>query len=171
MTTITRSNRVSIITEPGTKEIRIVKEFNAERQLVFKAFTDPDMYAQWIGPNGYTTRIDRFEPRDGGYYRFIQKDPEGREFAFHGVYHEVISPERIVNTMEFEGLPEKGHVEFDTTRFEALPENKTRVTIQSLFQSVEDRDGMVKSGMQKGIEEGFERLEGLLSKDRISWEI
>ncbi len=171
MTTITRNDRVSIIAEPGVKEILIIREFNAERELVFKAFTNPDLYAQWIGPNGYTTKIDKFEPRNGGSYRFIQKDPEGREFAFHGVYHEVLSPERMISTMEFEGLPEKGHVEFDITRFDEIPENRTRVTIQSIYQSIEDRDGMIKSGMQKGVEEGFERLEGILSNGFSTWEI
>jgi len=171
MSTITKSNHVSITAEPGIKEITIVREFNAERVLVFKAFTDPEIYTQWIGPNGYSTKIIKFEPRSGGSYRFIQKDPEGREFAFHGVYHEVLSPERIISTMEFEGLPEKGHVELDTTLFEVIPENKTRLTIQSIYQTLEDRDGMINSGMQKGVEEGFDRLEEILEMNNSNWQI
>jgi len=171
MTTITKNNHVSITTEPGNKEIIIVKEFDADRELVFKAFTDPYMYSQWIGPKGLNMKIDRFEPHNGGSYRFVQKDQKGHEFAFHGVYHEVLYPERIISTMEFEGLPEKGHVEMDTAKFEVLPGSRTRLTIQAIYQSLEDKDGIINNGMEKGIDEGFERLEELLSKNLTSWDI
>jgi uncharacterized protein YndB with AHSA1/START domain len=171
MTTITKNNHVSITTEPGNKEILIVKEFDAERDLVFKAFTDPYLYSQWIGPKGLTMKIDRFEPRNGGSYRFVQKDGQGKEFAFHGVYHEVLFPERLITTMEFEGNPEKGHVELDTAKFETLPGSRTKLTIQAVFQSVEDRDGIINNGMEKGIDEGFERLDEILSRNLTSWDI
>jgi len=171
MTTITKNNHVSITTEPGNKEIIIVKEFDADRELVFKAFTDPYMYSQWIGPKGLNMKIDRFEPHNGGSYRFVQKDQKGHEFAFHGVYHEVLYPERIISTMEFEGLPEKGHVEMDTAKFEVLPGSRTRLTIQAIYQSLEDKDGIINNGMENGIDEGFERLEELLSKNLTSWDI
>ena len=171
MATITKSNHASITAEPGIKEVIIIKEFEADRDLVFKAFTDPYLYAQWIGPKGLTTRIDRFEPRNGGSYRFIQKDKDGKEYAFHGVYHEVLIPERIISTREFEGLSTRGHVELDTTTFESLPGNRTKLTIQAVFQSIVDRDGMVNSGMEKEIDEGFERLEELLTKNITSWDI
>ena len=171
MTTITKNNQVRITIEPGIKEILIIREFNADRDQVFKAFIDPFLYPQWIGPKGLNTKIDRFEPRNGGSYRFVQKDSNGQVFAFHGVYHEILVPERIISTMEYEGLPEKGHVELDTAKFEALPDNRTRLTIQALYQSAEDRDRMVKNGMQKGVDEGFQRLEELLSSNLTNWDI
>ena len=105
-----------------------------------------------------------FEPVSGGKYKFIQKDKDGNEFVFHGVTHEVLAPERIIGTFEFDGLPESGHVTLETTRFEALPGDRTRVTSHSVFQSVEDRDGMVQSGMEHGVVEGYERLDDILAK-------
>ncbi len=157
-------NKTTIIAEPGKQELFITREFDAPRDLVFRAHTDPEFYAQWLGPRGLTTTFEVFEPVSGGRYRFIQKDKEGNEFAFHGVTHEVTAPERIIGTFEFEGLPEAGHVTLETTRFEALPGGRTRVTSQSVFQSVEDRDGMIQSGMERGVNEGYERLDALLKK-------
>ena len=106
--------------------------------------------------------LEKFEPRAGGSYRYIHKDPDGNEFAFHGVNHEVLAPERIISTFEFEGLPEKGHVVLETLRLEALPGGRTSLTVQSVFQSVADRDGMIQAGMERGVTEGYERLDALL---------
>jgi uncharacterized protein YndB with AHSA1/START domain len=94
----------------------------------------------------------------------IHKDQEGNEYAFHGVYHEVLSPERIIDTFEFEGLPEKGHVILETAKFEELPGGKTKLTAQAVFQSVADRDGMLQSGMEEGVNDSHERLDELLEK-------
>ncbi len=157
-------NKTTITAEPGRQELFITREFDAPRELVFKAYTDPEIYAQWLGPNGLTTTFDVFEPVSGGKYRFIQKDQDGNEFSFHGVTHEVLAPERIIGTFEFDGLPEPGHVVLETTRFEAIAGNRTRVTSQSVFQSVADRDGMVQSGMEQGVVEGYERLDEILAK-------
>jgi len=156
--------KAKIIIEPGKQELFIIREFDAPRELVFKAFTDAELYAQWIGPRGLTTNIETFEPENGGSWRYIQKDPEGNEFAFHGVNHEVFASERIITTFEFEGLPESGHVILDTAKFEELPGNRTRLVDQSVFQSVEDRDGMLQSGMEEGVNESYERLDELLEK-------
>ena len=106
-------------------------------------------------------KLDAFEPVSGGRYRYIQKDKDGNEFGFHGVFHEM-SEELMIQTFEFEGLPERGHVILDTMRLEELPGNRTRATIQSVYQSVSDRDGMVQAGMEKGLNEGYERLDELL---------
>ena len=146
------------------QELFIVREFDAPRELVFKAHTDPDLYVQWLGPRELTMALERFEPRAGGSYRYIHKDGEGNEYAFHGVNHEVLAPERIISTFEFEGLSEKGHVILETVRFEALTGGRTRLTGQSVFQSVEDRDGMIQAGMERGVTEGYERLDALLEK-------
>jgi uncharacterized protein YndB with AHSA1/START domain len=157
-------NKTTITAEPGKQELFITREFNAPRDLVFKAHTDPDIYARWLGPRELTTILDTFEPISGGRWRFIQKDKDGNEFGFHGVNHDVTAPERIIGTFEFEGLPESGHVILETTKFEALPGGRTRVTTQSVYQSVEDRDGMVAAGMESGVVAGHEQLDELLEE-------
>jgi uncharacterized protein YndB with AHSA1/START domain len=157
-----KHNKTKIRADPRKQEIVIIREFNAPRELVFKAYTDPKLIPQWWGPRRYTTTIDKMEPEKGGMWRFIQNGPHG-EFAFNGVYHEVVSPERIIYTFEFEGLPEKGHVLMETIKFEDLGD-KTKLTSVSVFQSVEDRDGMLQSGMEEGAVESDERLDELLEK-------
>ena len=154
-------NKTTITAQPDKQELFITREFDAPRELVFRAHTDPELYKRWLGPNGYETILETFEPVSGGRYRYIQKDKDGNEFAFHGVFHE-ISPELMIQTFEFEGLPEKGHVVLDTMRLEELPGSKTRITIQSVYQSVEDRDGMIQAGMERGVNEGYERLDEIL---------
>lgn len=159
------ANKFTKITaEPGKQEIIIEREFDAPRELVFKAFTDPELYVQWLGPRELTMMLETFEPRSGGSWRYVQKDAEGNEYAFHGVNHEVTAPERIIGTFEFEGLPEKGHVILETARFESLPGSRTKLKSQSVFQSVEDRDGMLRSGMEEGVNDSYERLDDLLDK-------
>jgi uncharacterized protein YndB with AHSA1/START domain len=158
-------NRTQITAEPGKQEIFITREFDAPRELVFKAHTDPELYVRWLGPRELEMILERFEPRAGGSYRYIHKDKAGNEYAFHGVNHEVLEPERLISTFEFEGLPEKGHVILGTVRFEALPGGRTRLTSQSVFQSVADRDGMVQSGMERGVIEGYERLDDLVQSE------
>ena len=157
-------NDIKIYAETGKQEIFITREFDAPRDLVFKAFTDPDLYKEWIGPRELTTEILVFEPVNGGSWRYIQRDEEGNEYAFHGVNHEVLPPQRIIGTFEFEGLPETGHVILQTLKLETLPGDRTRIINQSVFQSVEDRDGMLQSGMEIGIDESYQRLDELLSK-------
>jgi uncharacterized protein YndB with AHSA1/START domain len=157
-------NQTIITAEPGKQEIFITREFDAPRELVFRTYTDPDLYAQWLGPRGYTMKLETFEPTSGGRWRYTHKDPQGNKFGFHGVNHEVLAPERIIGTFEFDGLPESGHVALETARFEELPGGRTRVTSQSIFQSVADRDGMIQSGMESGVVEGYERLDQLLEK-------
>jgi uncharacterized protein YndB with AHSA1/START domain len=157
-----KKNQTIVTAEPGKQEVFITREFDAPRELVFKAHTDPDLYCQWLGPRGYEMTLETFEPVSGGRYRYIHKDPEGNQYGFHGVFHEM-SEELMIQTFEFEGLPEKGHVTLDTMRLEALPGNRTRITIQSVFQSVSDRDGMIQSGMERGVREGYERLDEILA--------
>lgn len=156
--------KTKITAEPGKQEIIIEREFDAPRELVFKAFTDPKLYVQWLGPRELTTTLETFEPGNGGSWRYIQKDADGNEFAFHGVNHEVLSPERIIGTFEFEGLTEKGHVILETARFEELSGSRTKLTSQSVFQSVVDRDGMLQSGMEEGVNDSYNRLDELLEK-------
>ena len=158
-------NRTQITAEPGKQEIFITREFDAPRELVFKAHTDPELYVRWLGPRELEMILERFEPRAGGSYRYIHKDKAGNEYAFHGVNHEVLEPELLISTFEFEGLPEKGHVILGTVRLEALPGGRTRLISQSVFQSVADRDGMVQAGMERGVNEGYERLDDLVQSE------
>lgn len=113
----------------------------------------------------------KFEPKTGGMWRYISKDKDGNEFGFHGVNHEVQAPERIIDTFEYEGLPEKGHVALQTARFMELPGGRTKVMIQVVFQSVADRDGMFQSGAEEGFTQSYERLEELLEKIKRQKEI
>ena len=158
-------NKTTITAEPGKQELFITREFDAPRSLVFKAHTDPKLYVQWLGPRGYEMTLETFEPVSGGRYRYLHKDTEANVFGFHGVFHEM-SDELMIQTFEFEGMPERGHVILDTMRLEELPGNRTRVSIQSVYQSVADRDGMIQSGMEHGVNEGYERLDELLEQIR-----
>lgn len=157
-------NKTIITAESGKQELFITREFDAPQELVFKAFTDPNLYVQWLGPRELTMTLETFEPRNGGSWRYIQKDASGNEYAFHGVNHEVLSPKRIIGTFEFEGLPEKGHVILETARFDGLPGNRTKLISQSVFMSVADRDGMLQSGMEVGVNDSYDRLDELLKK-------
>ncbi|RPI84924.1 MAG: ATPase [Chloroflexi bacterium] len=161
---VTVDSRTKIIAEPAKQEIVITRDFDAPRELVFRAYTDPELIVQWLGPRGYKMVLASFEPRSGGNWRYYQQDDEGNEYGFHGVFHEVTSPERIIQTFEYEGLPEPGHVVLEAAIFEELPGNRTRVTSQSVFRSVEDRDGMIQSGMDEGVYDSNLRLEELLEK-------
>jgi uncharacterized protein YndB with AHSA1/START domain len=160
-------NQTQIKAEPGKQEVFIIREFEAPRELVFKAFTDPKLIPRWLGPRELKMKIDKFEAKAGGSYRYIHSDEKGNEFAFRGVLHEVTAPERIIQTFEFEGLPEKGHVTLETARFETLPGDRTRVTVQSVFQSVADRDGMLQSGMERGVVDSHERLDEIFEKELV----
>lgn len=158
------ANKTKITAEPGRNDILITREFDAPRELVFKAFTDPELYVQWLGPRRLKMILEKFEPKSGGSWRYIHKDEKGNEFGFHGVNHEVTFPERIIGTFEFEGLSEKGHVSLETVRFEELSAGRTRLTNLTVFQTIADRDGMLRSGMEKGMNESFERLDELIPK-------
>lgn len=155
------ANKTEIIAEPGKQELFIKREFDAPRALVFRAHIDPEIYVKWVGPRDLTMTIDKWEPHAGGSYRFTH-ERNGHKYGFLGVNHEVVEPERIIGTFEFDGLPEGGHVLLGTTRFEELPNGRTRLVHQSVFQSVDDRDGMIASGMERGVDEGYEKLDDLL---------
>lgn len=161
-----KKNQTVFSVEKGKQEIFVTREFDAPCDLVFKAYTDPKLYAQWLGPRGFTMKLETFEPKSGGRWRYIHTDPQGNKFGFHGVNHEVLAPERIIDTFEYEGLAEKGHVMLETVKFEELPGGRTKVTTQSVFQSVDDRDNMIQSGMEHGVTDSHERLDEVLEKLR-----
>lgn len=164
---MSKKNQTKITAEPGKQEAWVIREFEAPRELVFKAFADPKILVQWLGPRDLKMRIEKFEPKSGGSWRYVHIVPGGPEFGFHGVIHDLTPNERIIQTFEFEGLPESGHVVLETTKFESLPGERTRVTTQSVFQSLADREGMLASGMEKGVVDSHERLDELIAAKSI----
>src|SRR5260370_2903346 len=118
-------NTTKVTAEKGKQEIWIEREFDAPRDLVFKVTTDPKYTPQWWGPRDSKVEIDKADIRSGGEWRFIHVFGE-QKTGFHGVYHEVLEPERVIDTFEWEGLPEKGHVILETIRYEQLPGNRTK---------------------------------------------
>lgn len=162
---MTPKNQTIVTAEPGRQELFVTREFDAPRALVYRAHTDPALFVQWLGPHGYEMVLETFEPVSGGRYRYLHRDGQGNEYGFHGTFHEM-SEDLMIQTFEFDGLTERGHVALDTMRLEALPGGRTRVTVHSVYQSVADRDGMLESGMERGVSEGYERLDGILEKIR-----
>jgi uncharacterized protein YndB with AHSA1/START domain len=151
--------KLQVIAEPGKQEVRMTREFDAPRRLVYQAYTDPKAIPQWWGQRDSTTMVDRMEVREGGRWRFVEQAADGVAYGFHGVYHSIVPFERIVQTFEFEGTP--GRVLLETATFED-DGDKTRLTTHSVFQSMEDRDAMVQSGMEVGANESMDRLAALL---------
>jgi uncharacterized protein YndB with AHSA1/START domain len=152
---------MKITAEPGVPQIVATRELDAPLDLVFRAFSEPDLLVQWLGPRKYTMTIDHYDVRDGGRWRYVHSDDAGNAYGFHGVFHGTPSPEGMVQTFEFEGAP--GNVQLDTATF-TEEGGKTVVRMNSVFQSVEARDGMMQAGMADGMNEGFERLDELLAK-------
>ena len=152
---------LQITAEPGVPQVLTSRELDAPKDLVYRAFTEPELLAQWLGPRKYTMTVEKYDLRDGGTWRYVHSDDAGNAYGFHGVFHGNPSPERMVQTFEFEGAP--GHVSLDTVTFEEH-DGKTTVRTNSLFQSVEARDAMVSSGMGDGMSQGYERLDELLAK-------
>ena len=153
--------KTRITAEPGMPQIIITREFDAPRDLVFRAHTDPGLLVQWLGPRDLTMTIDRYDVRDGGRWRYVHTDAQGNAYGFHGVFHGDPSPQAIVQTSEFEGAP--GHVKLDTTTLEQRG-NKTLVRTVSAFSSVADRDAMIASGVERGARDSGERLQELLTR-------
>jgi uncharacterized protein YndB with AHSA1/START domain len=154
-------SKTEITAEPGIPQVIVTREFDAPRDLVFRAHTDPDLLVQWLGPRDLTTTIDRYEVRNGGTRRFVQTDAEGNRYGFHGVFHGDPSPDAIVQTFEFEGAP--GHVCLQTV---TLTEQGDGTLMRAVvaFQSVGDRDQMVASDMERGTRDSGDRLDELLAK-------
>lgn len=151
--------KTSLVADPGKREVVITRSFRAPRARVFAAYTDPDLVPQWWGPRRLTTTVDKMHVKPGGAWRFVQHDSTGGEYAFNGVYREVVSPERLVYTFEYEGMP--GRVILETVTLEEN-DGQTKVTDAVAFQTVEDRDGMLASGMEEGVTESMDRFAELV---------
>jgi uncharacterized protein YndB with AHSA1/START domain len=148
---------VGIIVESGKQTVVITQIFDAPRDLVWKTYLDPELIPKWWGPAGLKTNVEKMDVKRGGSWRIIQEDSDGK-YIFHGVYHDV-QPYQTTRTMEWDGMP--GHVLLEAVKMEEI-DGKTKVTNNTVFQSVEDRDGMVETGMKDGVTESYERFVKLL---------
>jgi uncharacterized protein YndB with AHSA1/START domain len=161
MTTITEQEPMAkaTITTPGGRDVRIERIFNAPRDRVWKAMTEPKLIAQWWG-RGNKLVVERFELERGGHWRFVEHSDHGVH-GFEGRFAEVAPPERVVQTFEWDGMP--GHVALETMTLEDLGDGRTRLVTISLFMAAEDRDGMLQSGMEGGLNESYAALDRLLA--------
>jgi uncharacterized protein YndB with AHSA1/START domain len=159
--TVTRTGKTLIAALPGKQDALMIRFFDAPRDRVFKASTDPKLIPHWWAPRRFTVTVDKSATGPGGFWRYINRDAQGNEFAFHGVYHEITPPARLVYTFEFEGMP--GHVLLGIVTFEEKG-GRTKVTERSIFESVADRDGMLEAGMREGGSESMDRLAELVEK-------
>lgn len=158
---MTTDTKKATVTTPEERTIRIERTFDAPRERVFTTFTDPDLIPQWWGQRGDTTVVEQMDPVTGGDWRFRCENPKGT-IVFRGTYREVTPPERIVQTFEWDGMP--GYVSVDDSVFEDLGDGRTRIVTTSTFFENEERDGMLDAGMEKGLNETYDRLEELLAK-------
>jgi uncharacterized protein YndB with AHSA1/START domain len=156
-----QQQRNAKVTTPSERVIHVEREFDAPRDEVFAAYTDPELIPEWWGPRGTTAAVDQMDVKAGGSWRFVVRNSDGSETGFRGTYREVTPPERIVQTFEWEGMP--GHVCVETAEFEELGD-RTKVTTTSLFHTNEERDGMIGSGMEGGLNETYARLDELLAR-------
>ena len=155
------TNAVTINAPEGLPFIEIVREFDAPVEAVFAAHRDPELVRQWLGPQGYEMDIERWDFTTQGGYRYVHRTPEGEAWAFNGTFHSVRENEFAVQTFEFEGMPDI--VAIESIAFDDLGDGRTRLRIHSTYPAVEARDGMVASGMETGLREGYERLDALLA--------
>ena len=151
------TNPVTITAPEGLPFIDIEREFDAPVAAVFRAHAEPDLIKQWLGPNGYEMDIEHFDFTSGGGYRYVQRNPEGQEFAFNGVFHVVRENDFAIQTFEFEGFPDV--VSIESLTFEDLGNGRTRLRAHAVYPTLEARDGMVASNMEVGVVEGYERLD------------
>jgi uncharacterized protein YndB with AHSA1/START domain len=158
-------NETQIEADPDLPVIRIIREFEAPPERVFRAFTDPELFAQWCGPRSIDTTIDRWDARTGGEWRYTaSRAADDLEMGFWGSFHEVRPSERIVQTWAFDGDPDG--VSLETATFEALEGGRCRVTGTSVVESIKIRDQIMASGMDTGVREGYEQLDELLEGGR-----
>jgi uncharacterized protein YndB with AHSA1/START domain len=157
----TRTHETEITVDAEVPLVRIVREFEAPPGKVFRAHTEPELVAQWLGPRRHEMHIDHFDCRTGGSYRYLHVS-DGNEYGFHGCFHEVRPDELIVQTFTFEGVPDQ--VALEKLVLEDLGDGRTRLTATSLVDSFADRDAFVASGMEEGVREGYERLDELLAR-------
>jgi uncharacterized protein YndB with AHSA1/START domain len=153
--------QLKVDAEPGLPFIDTERVFDAPRELVFRCWTEPALLKQWLGPKAYEMRIDEYDVRDGGRYRYTHVAEGGAEYGFHGVFHGEPTMDSFVQTFEFEGAP--GNVSIDRLQLVDLGDGRTLARTHSTFETLEARDAMVTSGMADGMREGYERLDAVVA--------
>lgn len=156
------SNALTVTAPDGLPFIDFTREFDHPVARLFRAYTDGDRVAQWLGPRGYEMRVDRYDFHTGGSYAYSHIDPDGNEYRFRGTLHSVRDNEIAIQTFEFLGYPDV--VSIETLRFEDLGGGRSRLTGHAVYPSLEARDGMVDSGMETGMADAFDQLEELLGQ-------
>jgi uncharacterized protein YndB with AHSA1/START domain len=151
----------TITATPGLPFVEIVREFDAPAAAVFRAHTDPDLVARWMGPAQYTMDIVEYDATTGGRWQYVSRGQGGETFGFRGVFHTVEPNTRIIQTFEFDGAP--GQVGLGTMTLEEV-DGRTHLVSHEVYPSVEARDAAVASGMEHGIVEGYQRLDALLAQ-------
>jgi uncharacterized protein YndB with AHSA1/START domain len=157
---MTTLNRTNVTATPNSQNIVMTRLINAPRDRVFHAHVDPEIFQKWMGPGEDEMRVEELNVAPGGTYRYVHTDADGNAYGFRGVFHDVKENEYIVQTFEFEGMP--GHICLEKVSFSDA-EGGTLLTTESVYQSVEDRDGMLQSGMEEGASSGYDKLERLLA--------
>ena len=162
MTAAAKSPPQATITKPSDREIRIERIFDAPRDRVWRALSDPNLIAQWWG-RGNKLVIEKFELEKGGHWRFVEHSPQGVH-GFEGRFREVTPPGRVVQTFEWDGMP--GYVVIETLELEDLGDGRTKLVNVSLFHTSEERDGMLESGMEEGLNQSYVALDRVLASLR-----
>jgi uncharacterized protein YndB with AHSA1/START domain len=162
-TNVATGQTATIEADPKVPMIRVTREFAATAAQLFRAHTDPQLFARWVGPDGMTTTVDRWDASSGGSWRYVAAR-DGMEFGFHGCFHDV-RPDRIVQTFTWEGMPDG--VSLETVRFEDLGGGRTRLVAESLCDSFEGRDAWLASGMETGVNDGYAKLDALLGDGAV----
>ena len=155
------SNALRVTAPEGLPYVEFVREFDAPVEKVFRAHKDPDLYKRWVGPRGYEMDLLEYDFSTGGGYRYVHKDGQGGEYAFRGVFHVVRDNDFAIQTFEFEGFPDV--VSIESMKFEDLGNGRTRLSGKAVYPTLEARDGMVSSGMEKGMTDGYDQLEELVT--------
>jgi uncharacterized protein YndB with AHSA1/START domain len=162
MTSDANTRHPTTVTTPSDTEVRIEREFDAPRQLVWDAYTDAEMLTQWLGPRRLRMTVQEMDVRSGGSYRYTHESDEGDSFVFFGDFHEVDPPRLLVQTFQWEG--NDAPPSLDRVEFEELEGDRTRIVVTGSFDSKEDRDAMLEAGMEGGVREGYEKLDALLAR-------
>ncbi|HEY7950193.1 MAG TPA: SRPBCC family protein [Solirubrobacterales bacterium] len=157
----TNTRHPTTVTTPSETEVRIEREFDAPRELVFEAYTDPELLTEWLGPRRLTMTVQEMDVRTGGSYRYTHSDADG-SYVFFGEFREVDPPRLLVQTFQWEGNDAPSSV--DRVEFEELEGDRTRIVVTGTFDSKESRDAMLEAGMEKGVREGYEKLDELLAR-------
>ncbi|MGH3306613.1 MAG: SRPBCC family protein [Nocardioides sp.] len=165
MMTTTKNREAQIVADPNIPVVTITREFDAPPERVFRAWEDPELVRVWMGPRSVEMDIQTWDCRTGGSFRYAA-NRDGEEIArFYGSFHESRPGERLVQTWTWEGLPDA--VSLDVMTFEPLDGGRSRIVSVSVLDSMEAQAGMLASGMEVGINEGYEKLDELLESGRV----